>query len=385
MLARVLPVAYWLAVAGVSASVVYYWLTLAAAIRFTAGREPSAPAALEPATVIIPLKGAGEDLEHNLSGFCRLDYPQFQLVFAMESAEDPALPIVQRVAKAFPGVDIEIVVSNRRVGPNPKENNHANALTVAKHSWIVLTDGDVQVEPDYLRSVAAPLAEPGMGLVTCPYRFAGPGPLWSRLKALTIHAGFVPSVMLACWLAPVRFGLGATLGLRREVLDKIGGFEAVADFLASDYWLANKAAALGYRVKLLPYWLIIRLEPLDWRSYRRFQLRWFRTMRFTTPAGYAGLVTTLGLPWALVLLALSGGSPAGWGGLALLLASRFSAAALIWKRCFGIIPLSWLALLPLHDLLYAGLWAEGFLDNKVFWAGRQLFLGAGTRITATRS
>lgn len=380
MLAYVVTVGYWLAVAGVAASVVYYWLTLAAALRFAASGKVSPSGPLQPATVIIPLKGAGEDLEYNLSGFCRLDYPRFQLVFAMESAEDPALPIVRRVAKAFPAVDIEIVVSSRRVGPNPKENNHANALTAAKHPWIVLTDGDVQVEPGYLRAVAAPLADPGTGLVTCPYRFAGPGPLWSRLKALTIHAGFVPSVMLACWLAPVRFGLGATLALRREVLDKIGGFEAVADFLASDYWLANKAAALGYRVKLLPYWLIIRLEPLDWRGYRRFQLRWFRTMRFTTPAGYAGLVTTLGLPWSLGLLALSGGSPAGWSGLAVLLASRFAAAALIWKRCFGIIPLSWLALLPLHDLLYAGLWAWGFVDSRVYWAGREFRLGDGTRI-----
>jgi ceramide glucosyltransferase len=373
---------HWCALLALGAAVcanIYYWLTAVSAWSFR--RRPLPRREGPPASILIPLKGADASLEENLAAFCRLDYPEYQLVFALETASDPAFAVVERIARRFPNRDIEAVVSEARIGANPKENNHANAYSRAKHPWLVLADGDVAARPDYLKTVLAPLHDGEVGLVTCPYRFVGLRGLWSRLRAMTIHAGFIPSVLVAWRLAPVRFGLGATLAFRRETLAEIGGFPAVADFIASDYWLANKAADAGYRVELIPYWLDIRLEPQDFLAYWRYQLRWVRTMLWTTPAGYAGTIVTHGFFWSLCFLALTGGSRAGWLLVAATMTSRVITGILVWRLYLGSREIiGHILLLPLADALGTVFWALGFLGREVHWAGRVFTLGPGTRI-----
>lgn len=370
-----------LCLAGVAASAIYYWLTWLACLRLHARKtREDVPASAPAVTLIIPLKSGDPFLERNLSCFCALDYPSCQIIFALESRDDPAFGAASKIAGLFPKADVSIVVCASRTGLNPKENNHANAYTRAKHDWIVLADADVVAAPDYLRRVTAPLQDPGVGLVTCPYRFIGQGSFWSTLKALAIHASFAPSVMLAAWLAPVRFGIGATLAFKREALEKIGGFPAVAEYLASDFWLANKISRAGYRALLIPYWLDIQIENLSWRDYLRYQLRWVRTMRQTTPWGFAGTLATHGLFWALGLLALRRADALSWLIVAVVQASRVLTCVLIWNQA-GIARLAGsLFLLPVHDLLATGFWLAAFSGNRVHWAGRVFKIGEGTRI-----
>lgn len=370
------------AAAGVAASNIYYLLTMVAGWRFRLKASPRLPEGAEPATIILPIKGVCEGLEENLRRFCALDYPDYQLVCVLESPADPALPVVERAGRAAPRGRLEAVVGGPRRGLNPKEASHALAYERARHGLIVLADADVSPAPDYLRRVLAPLRDPGVGLVTHPYRFIRPPTPWAELKALTIHAGFLPSVMLAWWLAPVRFGIGATLALRRETLESVGGFPALAGYLASDYRLAQEVAARGLRVVLAPYWLDVRLERCGALDWWRYQCRWTRTMRFTAPAGYAGTLLTQGPFWALCLLA---SAPGPWtaGAAAFTWAARLASAAWLWSRCFGVERRGrGLWLLPAHDLLAPLSWLAAFAGRRVSWGGREFVLSAGTRIVS---
>ncbi len=354
---------------------IYNVLTVIAAARFRA-RRTGGKIVQQPATIIIPLKGDSGTLEEELRRFCLQDYPEYQIVFALESEADPAMAAVRRVIAAFPKRDLAVAHWSGAVLANPKENSHAAALRLAKHELIVLADGDVLAGPDYLAKVLEPLADPRVGLASFPYRFIGASSFLQRLKGLTIHAGFLPSVLVAWLLAPVRFGIGATMAVRRKALEAIGGFEAVGDFLASDFYLAHKISAAGWRVELGRHFLDIRLEPLDWRTFRRWQLRWTRTMRFTEPAGYAGLVVTQGLSWAVIYLALTRGA-LGWLVLALTLAIRWLCLWLVWGQA-GVHDS--LLLAPVYDLAASAFWATGWLGREVYWGGRPFLLESGTKI-----
>lgn len=344
------------------------------------GTAAGGPRALEGASVIVPLKGAPRGVDETLRRLCAQDYPAYQIIIAVEEGDRAALPAVDRVRREFPDRDLEIATAAKEVGPNPKEANHAGALRRAKYPLIVLLDGDVMARPDYLRKVLAPLEDPRVGLVTCPYRCRTPEGFWAILESMYIQTYYNPAMLLRAWAAPVRFGLGATLAFRRRLLERIGGFEALADSIHSDFRLAEKIAASGFQVRLLPYWIDIDLEEYGWRGYLAHQVRWVRTMRFTTPGGYLGMILTHGVTWALIF-AVSGVMPGA--GPALLLgtvAVRVATAAWIgsgnYQPYFGAC----LVLIPFHDVWNSLMWVLGWTGRSVDWGGRRFHLGAGGRI-----
>jgi ceramide glucosyltransferase len=349
----------------------YQLLAWVSARRFFGGPPPRK--ALPPGpgvTVLKPLRGRGAASRECLESFFIQDYRPYELIFGVADTEDPVLGLIEELRQAHPQVPVQVVVCRAHLGHNPKISKLRQMAPLARYELLAISDGDIEVRPDYVACLAAALQDPAAGLVTCPYR-AGPArTLGAGLEALTISADFMPSVAVAYYVEGVSFALGATMALPQGVLRRLGGLAVLADYLADDYQLGWRVARLGLKVRLLPYVVETHTPDMSLMDYLRHQLRWARTYRVCRPSGFLGYGITHALAYAAGLWLASG--LAAWAGL-ILLATLGSRLYLAWSAdhdCLkGRLPWYFLALTPLKDALAFILWAMSFLGNRVTWAG----------------
>src|SRR5258708_23686177 len=169
-------------------------------------------------SVLKPLCGLEPRLYANLETFCRQTHPQFQLLFGVSSASDPAVGVVNRLRAAYPDMDITLVVNDSVHGINLKVSNLINLAQHARHEIIVIADSDIAVPPDYLHTVSTPLSSGRVRLVTCLYRARRVGEVWARAGALFLGEWVGPSAQFGRTGRPGRFGFGATPPLRLQLL-----------------------------------------------------------------------------------------------------------------------------------------------------------------------
>jgi len=332
-------------------------------------------------TVLKPLKGLDAESFENFASFCRQNYPLFQIVFAVASDDDPVVPVVRRLMAEFPGTDIDLVVDAAIHGPNYKVGNLINAFPRAKYDIIIVCDSDIRVGPNYLHKVCSPFSDPAVGLVTSLYRSSEVPGVACALEALGFTCEMVPNVMVALKLEGLSFALGASMAVRREALEKIGGFAVLADYLADDYQLGNRVWRAGYRVELSGAFVESMMHRETLGSVLSRQLRWARTMRVSRPGGYFAAVMTQPVPFIVLALLASGFSPAGIGA-ALLLYAVVLAKGVVYSRTFlrdRLLP-RWLWLLPLRDTISFAIWGLSFLGSRVRWRGHLFRLVSGGRI-----
>lgn len=361
-------------------STIYALLTLVCAERFFRRPAPSG-SYLPPVTIIKPVKGCDGEAYENFASFCRQDYPEFQIIFALVSADDPVLPVIRRLQADFPAVSLQLVVDPTLHGPNRKVGNLINAWPHVRHDIIVIVDSDVRVGPGYLRATVAPFADHEVGLVTNLYRSAAVDGPPAAVEALGFTTEMIPNVLVARQLEGLSFALGASMACRREALQAIGGLPALADFLADDYQLGNRIARAGWRLELSPEYVACFSRGESLRQVLSRQLRWCRTMRVSRPGGYFASGVTQPFWGVAALLLGSGFSVATLVAMALLCLIR-SLVALRFSRVYvkdGLLP-RYLWLLPLRDLLYSATWALSFLGNRVSWRGERYLLQPGGRI-----
>ncbi|MFM0441153.1 bacteriohopanetetrol glucosamine biosynthesis glycosyltransferase HpnI [Paraburkholderia strydomiana] len=350
-------------------------------------------------SVLKPLCGAEPRLHENLRSFCEQRYGNFQLVLGVSSPDDPSIPVVRRLQAAYPSRDIELVIDTRMHGSNRKVSNLINMAAHARHDVIVIADSDIAVEADYLDGVVAPLADPRVGVLTCLYVARAVGGFWSRVGALFVNEWFAPSVRVAYVTGSRRFGFGATLALRRTTLDRIGGFEALKNCLADDYWLAEHARALGLQTVLSRVMVATDVIEPTFAALCERETRWLRTIRSVNPLGFAFLFITFPTPWlmaggCLTAVFATGGSgmthccPAVVGAVStsvgvaarLLLHARATRHQLALRSALpGVAPESlarefWidLPLLPLRDMLLLFQWIVAAFGTHVTWRGTRV-------------
>jgi ceramide glucosyltransferase len=369
-----------IAVVGATAAVCslgFYFLSVLSAASFlryahkVQRQTPPVDRALPPVSILKPLKGVDPGIWESFCSHCEQDYPHLQLIFGVSDAADPAVEVVRRLQANYPNLAIELLVCDRILGTNIKVSNLAQMLPAARHEILLVNDSDIRVDQDYLRQVVAPLGDDSIGLVTCLYRGIAARTLGSRLEAVGIATDFVPGVLSARFIEKgIRFGLGSTLAFRRRDLEAAGGFEALVDYLADDYELGRRIAATGKRVELSAATVATSLPAYTMGEFLRHQLRWSRTIRAARHWGYAGLIFTFGIPWALLTLVAARGAAWAWLLLALTFAARLaagfvSASLVLGERNF----LRDVILLPLRDLIAPLVWAAAFMGNRIHWRG----------------
>jgi ceramide glucosyltransferase len=329
----------------------------------------------EDVTLLKPLYGAEAALEQNLASFCSQDYPAaIDLVCGVQSPADPAIPIVQRLRARLPERDVKLAVALRQSRGNPKISNILNMLPLARAGIVILSDSDMRVGPNYVRDVVASLQQPQVGLVTCLYRGKAAGGFWSRLAATAVDHHFLPNVLVG-----LRFGLaqpcfGSTIALRTDTLERIGGFESVADTLADDYAMGAAVRNLGLKVAIPSFTVDHMFSEHTFSEVFAHELRWARTIKLVDPRGYAGSLLTHPLPFAIAALLLSGFSAIGFLILAGTLACRIFVPIQVQRLPGGVKSSVWLS--PLRDLMSFAVFVASLVPGAVNWRGRRYRVGS---------
>lgn len=363
--------------------IVYAVLAMVAARDFFSSAPPAGGTASPPGISILkPIRGAEADAEENFRSFCEQDYPELQIIFGALDPADPGLAAARLVAARPSRAEIAVIAGGDAAGANPKVRNLSNMEPHARHPILLVSDSDVRVPPDYLKRMAAWLADPAVAVVTSPYRSRGTGP-GGLLQALGNATEFQPSAFVARMVEGVRFGLGAGILIRREALAEIGGFAEVSRFLADDLMLGLLPARAGRRVVIALPVVDHELGPVGLAAFARRQIRWNRGIRAARPGGYAGLLWTQTTVAAILLVAASGGSNFGWTLAAIAVGARMGMAWQVGARKLQDPSVrKWILLVPLRDIVSFGLWVAGFFGRTVEWRGMRYRVDRGGRLAA---
>lgn len=351
------------------AATVYSLLTIVAAWRFLSVCRLDSRSD-EPVSILKPLAGLDLDLESNLRTFFEQDYPAFEILFAVRDAGDPASNVVLRLQQAYPQVSSRLLVTGDPPYPNAKVFSLDHMLAAAANDLVVMSDSDIRVTPHFLRTVVAEFQDPGIGVATCPYRAVPGASTWSRLEATGMNTDFWGSALVARMLEGMHFAVGPTIVARRRVLESIGGFNRLKDYLAEDFVMGKFAAEAGHGVILSSYVVEHHIGSSTFRQNVGHRLRWARSTRRSRPLGYTGQLFTMPLPLALLTCVAA---PSWWPVLPLALVVRTLAAYTVSARVLRA-KINWL-LLPVEDLIGFFFWIGGFFGNTISWRGRryQLF------------
>jgi ceramide glucosyltransferase len=355
-------------------SLVYCVLVLFAVRSYVRSKIGLLACTFPPISVLKPLAGRDLGLEENLRSFFTQDYPNFEILFAVRTPDDPAIEVVRNLQAEFPHVTSSLMVTGEPPYPNAKVYSLDRMLAESRHELVVMSDSDIRVTGQFLSGVAAEFADEKIALATCPYRAIGGPSVWSALEAEGMNTEFIGGLLVARLLEGVKFAVGPTIIARRAMLAAIGGFDRLKDYLAEDFMMGKLAAEGGYGVILSRNVVEHRIGSQDRRTNFIHRLRWNRSTRRSRPAGYIGQLFTNPLPIALLVVA----AHLSWWPV--LIAAVVFRGAAAWAT-------SWIVLgqrphwgrLLVQDLLGFAFWIAGFFGNTILWRGRRYTLLADGR------
>jgi len=366
-----------------------YFLAALIAARIFLSKRRKPLASFSPGVSILKsLKGLDPGMMEAFRSHCRQSYAgEYELLFGVASLSDPASDAVRQLIAEFPSLSIRLIECTQRLGTNGKVSTLVQLAPHARYKFLLINDSDITVSSRYLEQVMACFAPEDSGgkaakeagLVTALYRGRAHHTLASTLEALGIATDFQAGVLLSKWIeGGLHYGLGSTLAVSREALDKIGGLLPLVDHLADDYELGARISAAGYRVVLSAEVVETNITAYGWRGFLDHQLRWARTVRDARPWGYAGLIFTHGLGWALLNVGASGASLLSLWLLGLSCCLRLALAMTVGAEVLSdrqVLPSLWL--LPMRDLVAMGVWITGFAGNTIVWRGERFALKDG--------
>jgi ceramide glucosyltransferase len=365
------------------APLAYYITATIAAFRFLRRKDGNSSDSSQknftpPVSLLKPVHGLDFGSVENFESFCRQNYPEYEILFAVNDDSDPAVPLIREIAARFPERNIRLISGAPYVGANKKVNNLIELTRAARHEIIVLTDGDVRVLPNYLREVVAPFADPKIGAVTSFYRGIAQKNLGAELEAIGAASDFFAGVLVAKWMEGMTFALGASIVTTKTWVAKIGGFESIADMHSDDYELGHRIAKAGGEV-LLSRELVWTMYPTQSAiGFWNHQVRWSRTVRLCRPLAFMGLIFTHGLPWAVAAALVAPTRSIAIAYLAAYLVLRLVVAWTVGVRVAGDeIVRTRLWLVPFRDAIHFILWLASFASNKISWSGEQFTMREG--------
>jgi len=337
---------------------------------------------LPPVSVLKPVHGLEARLKENIESFFRQDYPNYEILFAADEADDPALAVVREVCARYPHIPTRVLVTGTP-WPNPVVYSFHCLAEAAANEILVTTDSDVEVGPRYLREIVPPLLDRQVGMVTCVYRGKNAAGFFSGLTAIGMSVEMTAGVLVANLLEGMKFGLGPTTVMRKDSLASVGGYTALRDYIAYDFAIGNLMAKAGYRVVLSSYVIDHVVNQGSFRRMWQNQLRWAQTTRYSRPKGHFGSGLIFAIPYGILgfLAAMGLGH---WGiGVVLLAVAVLNRLVEAWLVGWMVVRdpevrrAPWLY--PLRDLLGFAVWFASYLRLRYVWRDSRFEL-KGTRI-----
>lgn len=360
---------------------VYYLIALFSGWRFF-GRAPVGPVGpstfTPPVSILKPVRGLDPDAYENYASFCRQDYPVYEIVFCVGDRSDPVLPIIEKVRSDYPERSIRVLFGSGRDATNDKVAKLARLAKEAKYEVLVINDSDVRAEPEYLRTVVSPLADPRVGAVTCFYVPTDENGFVQKLQTIGMYSDFYPGIVVAWQLDGVKFALGPTIATSRARLAEFGGYEMIENRPADDLLVGRLIAEQGHEVKLLPYSVLTVADFQSLRDLFLKRLRWIVVMRHMRPWGHFGLIFTWGLPWSLAAVALAPTPVVAGAFLTAYFGLR--VAMTLQVASWGLkqhIPWLGLALIPVWDAMAFMIWLASFTRSTIRWRDRDYYIRDG--------
>jgi ceramide glucosyltransferase len=375
----------YLAAAGLLSCTGFLCLIVVASVRFVRRRERfQDDESLPPVTLLKPLCGSEPNLEANIESFFQQQYPKFEIIFGARHLSDPALNIVNRMCRKYPAVPVRMVTPGEPDRPNAKVCLLQAMYAVARHDYLVISDSDVQVTPNYLREVIGPLLDRDVGLVTCLYRGVPGDGFWSRLEALGMSVEMTSGVLAADLLEGMKFALGPTMAIRRDVVEKIGGFVALADYCADDFVLGERVHRWGGKVVLSKHVIDHMVISRTLRDSMAHQVRWMRSTRFSRPAGHVATFLTYAMPFGIAGLIAGLHLHHTVLGALMFLAAYLNRVVMAlvsgWKVVGDPRSLRSCWAYPLRDLTGFTVWLASFFGSQIVWRGEKYLLESGGRM-----
>lgn len=375
--------------AGTLSSAIFLTLAVLGAIKFHrqafaqkdfADRQTELP----PVSVLKPVHGLEPNLRENLESFFQQRYPQYEVLFAADTEDDAALGIVREICARYPHIPSRVLVNGRPPWPNPPAFSFHCMTEVAAYEILVTSDSDVHVNPDYLREVVPPLLDPQIGMVTCVYRGANTGGFWSALDAIGMSVEMTAGVVTANLLEGMRFGLGPTIAVRKDAVQKIGGYRVLGDYFSNDFVIGNFISKAGYRVVLSRHIIDHVVPPMTVRRMWERQVRWARGTRWSRPRGHLGTGLIFAMPYGILGCLAAGATGHPWMSASFLGAAILNRLIEAWVIGWGVVrdPVvrrsPWLN--PVRDLLGFLVWCASYMSTRSVWRESRYDLVDGGRI-----
>lgn len=363
---------------------IYYALAIFSAWSFFRKRSNrNSSSFTPPISNLKPVRGLDPDAYENFASFCRQDYPEYEIVFCIGSVDDPAYPVLQKVIADFPNTKIRVLFGSGRIASNDKVAKLARMSGEAAHEHLVISDSDVRVRPDYLRSLIAPLADPKVGAVTCFYVALGETTFAESLQSMGMISDFYPGILVARRLDGVKFALGTTIATTRTHLAEFGGYASIENQPADDLLVGRLIAEQGYQIELLNYSIDTVSDYQSMRDLLHKRLRWLVVMRHMRPWGHVGMLLTQGLPWSLFAIAIHPTLAVAASFLGTYFVLRLIMTLLVGSYGLKIPGLAKkAATIVAWDALAFCLWAASFARNTVRWRGGDYYIRDGKLVPA---
>lgn len=334
-----------------------------------------------PVTILKPICGLEKDLRANLISTCVQDYPVFQVVFSVQRTDDPAIPLIKEVQRQFGEDRVTVAIEAYEAGPNGKINNLIGGLAHARHDILVISDSDIQLRPDYLKTIVAPLADPQVGYVCTLYKAIGGGTWFEKMELLTINAELTPNMTFALVTGASKFCLGASTAVRRSMLDAIGGLESLADYLVEDYEMGRRIWSRGKTPVVLPYLVdtVIDLKtPSAWWNHLVY---WDQNNRAARAGALFSTIIIRPVPFACLYALSTLGSPFGLAVLGATIAVRLATASAVMRWGLNDVEGARSVLLvPCRDLAALASWFLAFTKRTTIWRDSEFILTRDGRL-----
>jgi ceramide glucosyltransferase len=375
---------------GTMSSTVFLLLTLAGVWYHTHKDLESRPIPdLPPVSVLKPVHGLEPRLKENIESFFLQDYPSYEILFAAADENDPSLEIIREISSRYPHIPSRILVTGQPPWPNPPAYSFYRMSEISKYDILVTSDSDVEVGPDYLRDVVAPLLDPANGMVTCVYRGKNLGGFWSALDAIGMSVEMTAGVLVANLLEGMKFGLGPTIAVRKDALAKIGGYAAVGDYFSNDFAIGNFIEKAGYDVVLSRHVIDHVVAPMTFRRMWDRQVRWAKGTRYSRPKGHFGSVLVFAMPYGILGCAAAAALNFPRFATFLLGAALLNRLVECWVVGWKVVrdpqakSAAWLY--PVRDIFGFLVWCASYLTRRAVWRDSRYELVEGGRIVLRQS